>query len=90
MKPAEGDGRPWLEGLFEGAQDALQRAEGPRQRLHGRQGACRACCADTVMQSKEHHPAPCPDALCSAVCAWGLWLHWQKAGENAMHGLGVL
>ena len=27
MKPAEGDGRPWLEGLFEGAQDTLQRAE---------------------------------------------------------------
>ena len=27
MKPAEGDGTPWLEGLFEGAQDTLQRAE---------------------------------------------------------------
>ena len=27
FKPAEDDGTPWLEGLFEGAQDALQRAE---------------------------------------------------------------
>ncbi len=27
FKPAEDDGMPWLEGLFEGAQDALQRAE---------------------------------------------------------------
>lgn len=27
FKPAEDDGTPWLEGLFEGAQDALQHAE---------------------------------------------------------------
>ena len=27
FKPAEDDGTPWLEGLFEGAQEALQQAE---------------------------------------------------------------
>lgn len=27
FKPASDDGTPWLEGLFEGAQEALQRAE---------------------------------------------------------------
>lgn len=27
FKPAEDDGTPWLEGLLEGAQDALQQAE---------------------------------------------------------------
>ena len=66
MKPAEGDGRPWLEGLFEGAQDTLQRAEDRVSAYMAAKVPGMTTHAKAVMELYTLHccPMPCACRLC--------------------------